>query len=820
MKKLFFFVLVTLFHLLANAETYNVVIDGIKYELTNVSKSGSVYTNAEVIANSYYGDIVIPVSVTYNELEYSVSSIGNSAFSGCSGLISITIPESVTVIGDNAFDGCSSLSSIAIPNSVTSIGNSAFSGCRGLTSIAIPESVTVIDESVFDGCSSLSSIAIPNSVTSIGNSAFSGCRGLTSITIPESVTVIGDNAFDGCSSLASIAIPNSVTSIGSNAFKNCSSLNSVIIGNGVTRISYGIFDNCKALTSVKIPNSASSIGRHAFEGCSSLTSITIPNRVARIESYAFYGCSGLEKVIVPDIAAWCKIIFGLEGTTIGSNPLSLAHHLYSDESTEVKNLVIPNSVKSIHSNAFEGCAGLTSITIPNSVTSIGNNAFKNCTGLTSITIPNSVTSIGNNAFENCTGLTSITIPNSVISIGSSAFKKCTGLTSVTIPNGVISIGSNAFSGCSGLASVTIPNSVTSIGEAAFWGCKGLTQASIGSGSIDKRSFEGCNSLTSLTIGNGVESIGQSAFKGCSSLNSVTMGTGIKTIGGSAFASCPELTDFYCYAENVPNTSSTAFEDSYIEYATLHVPDVSVNLYKQASPWNNFKEIVPTTVKTYILTYIVDNEVYKTYEVDYGSAITPEPEPTKDGYTFSGWSEIPDIMPPYDVTVIGSFIPNEPIEQCSIPSIAFVEGKLIFDSETEDAEFHYEIKVEDAKEGVGSEVTLSSAYEILVYASKEGYNDSEMNTATLYWISVDSTITGMIENEMRVNTNAILVQNTGGEITISGVADDDNVFIYNISGQLIAQGRVSGNHVEIGTSLSCGDICIIKIGGKSVKYLLK
>ena len=218
--------------------------------------------------------------------------------------------------------------------------------------------------------------------------------------------------------------------------------------------------------------------------------------------------------------------------------------------------------------------------------------------------------------------------------------------------------------------------------------------------------------------------------------------------------------------------------------------------------------------------MVDNEVYKTYEVDYGTAITPEPEPTKDGYTFSGWSDIPETMPPHDVTVTGSFIPNAPTEQCSAPSIAFVEGKLIFDCETEDAEFHYEIKVEDAKEGVGPEVTLSSAYEISVYASKEGYNDSEKNTATLYWINVDPTATGVIENEMRVNTNAILVQNTGGAIAISGVADGDNILIYNISGQLIAQGRASGNHVEIGTSLSSGDICVIKIADKSVKYILK
>ena len=396
-------------------------------------------------------------------------------------------------------------------------------------------------------------------------------------------------------------------------------------------------------------------------------------------------------------------------------------------------------------------------------------------------------------------ITSVTIPNSVTSIGLAAFIECSGLTSLTIPNSVTSIEGSTFLGCSSLTSVDIPNSVTNIGGYAF---------------------ASCSSLTSVTIPNSVTIIGGGAFENCSALTSVTIGSGIESIGGWAFTSCQELIDVYCYAENVPSTNNSAFKDSYIEYATLHVPDVSIELYEQATPWNTFKDIVPITIRTYILTYIVDDEVYKTYEVDYGTAITPEPEPIKDGYIFSGWSEIPETMPPHDVTITGSFIPNKTTEQCSTPSIAFVEGKLIFDCETEDAEFHYEIKVEDAKEGVGSEVTLSSAYEISVYASKEGYNDSEKNTATLYWINVDPTTTGVIEIEMRVNTNAILVQNTSGAIAIYGVADGDNVLIYNISGQMIAQGKASGKYVEISTNLSIGDICIIKIGDKSVKYLLK
>ena len=135
-----------------------------------------------------------------------------------------SIPNSVTSIGYSAFSGCSSLTSIAIPNSVTSIGNDVFSGCSSLTSIAIPDSVTSIGGSAFYKCSSLTSVTIPNSVTSIGDVAFFGCSGLTSITIPDSVTSIGNSAFYNCSSLTSVTIPDSVTSIGRGAFSGCYNL--------------------------------------------------------------------------------------------------------------------------------------------------------------------------------------------------------------------------------------------------------------------------------------------------------------------------------------------------------------------------------------------------------------------------------------------------------------------------------------------------------------------------------------------------------------------------------------------------------------------
>ena len=340
-----------------------------------------------------------------------MTSIGDGAFSRCSGLTSVTIPNSVTSIGFQAFYGCSGLTSIevesgntkydsrnncnaiiesatntlicgckntTIPNSVTSIGSQAFNGCSGLTSVTIPNSVTSIGDFAFSGCSGLTSVTIPNSVTSIGWNAFYGCNGLTSITIPNSVTSIGESAFEGCSGLTSVTIPNSVTSIGSDAFNGCRSLTSVTIPNSVTSIDNYVFGGCSGLTSVTIPNSVTSIGYYAFSGCSGLTSVTIPNSVTSIGDCAFKGCSGLTAVNISDLAAWCSISFYY---TEYANPLCCAHHLFLN-GTEVKDLVIPNSVTSIGRYAFRGCSGLTSVTIPNSVTSIGYQAFEGCSGLT------------------------------------------------------------------------------------------------------------------------------------------------------------------------------------------------------------------------------------------------------------------------------------------------------------------------------------------------------------------------------------------------------------------------------------------------------
>ena len=287
-----------------NAFAEAVEIDGIYYNLVTKAKQAEVTKKP---SGYYSGSVNIPETVTYNNVTYSVTSIGERAFYYDSGLTSVTIPNSVTSIGTSAFACCTGLTSVTIPNSVTNIGNCAFQYCTGLTAVNIPNSVTSIGSGAFYGCSGLTSVTIPNSVRSIESGAFSDCTGLTSVTIPNSVTSIGDYAFSGCSGLTSVTIPNSVTNIGDDAFRDCTGLTSVTIPNSVTIIGYYVFSGCSGLTSVTIPNSVTRIRDDAFSGCSGLTSVTIPNSVTSIGGSAFRDCSSLTSV---NIGNGVKYIYG------------------------------------------------------------------------------------------------------------------------------------------------------------------------------------------------------------------------------------------------------------------------------------------------------------------------------------------------------------------------------------------------------------------------------------------------------------------------------------------------------------------------------
>lgn len=259
MKNLFKLTLLVLAILLPSTATaYDFEVDGIYY---NISSSNTVEVTGSFDHGFYYfGDVVIPSTVTYNETTYFVTSIDNNAFFYNQGLASVTIPNSVINISDNAFFYC-----------------------IGLTSIVVESGNPKYDSR--DNCNAL--------IETASNTLIFGCQ---NTTIPNSVIKISDNAFFYCTGLTSIDIPNSVTSIGSSAFAECWSLTSITIPNTVTSISNGTFYNCSFLSNVTIPDSVTYIGSYAFYGCGSLSSITIPNTVSHIGSYAFADCQSLNEV--------------------------------------------------------------------------------------------------------------------------------------------------------------------------------------------------------------------------------------------------------------------------------------------------------------------------------------------------------------------------------------------------------------------------------------------------------------------------------------------------------------------------------------------
>ncbi|MBR6046885.1 MAG: leucine-rich repeat protein [Bacteroidaceae bacterium] len=625
MKKQIILFILILLPMMANA--YDVEINGIYYNLKSETKQAEVTRGAE-----YTGEIVIPEYVTYESVTYSVTAIGNSAFYGCKGLSSVTIPNSVTNILVGAFQDCTSLTHMEIPNSVTTIDSSTFRGCTGLISLTIPNSVKRINSLAFLGCTNLTSIIIPSSVSFIDQQAFDGCSGLTSISV-ESGNVTYDSR-ENCNAIIETStntlivgckktiIPGNVTSIGGFAFSRNTGITSIIIPNGVTNIDTWAFNGCSGLTSITISSSVTRIDLNAFDGCSGLTSISVENGNAKYDSRG--NCNAIIETSTNTLIVGCK------------------------------NTIIPGSVTSIGVLAFSGNNSLTSITIPSSVQRIYSQAFCGCSSLTSIIIPRSVTIISNQAFQGCSGLTSISVEsgntiydsrgncNAIIETSTNTL--IAGCKNTIIPNSVTNIGSCAFMDCSGLTFITIPNSVTNIDNYAFWGCGGLKNV-------------------------------------------------------------------YCYAENVPTTASEAFVGSPIESATLHVPASSVAKYKASSPWNFFGNI--TSLKRKTITYVVDGEVYKTYEIYCNAPITPEPAPTKEGYTFSGWSKIPETMPDEDVVVTGSFTIN------SYTLTYMLDGKVYKTS------------------SVAYGTTLTPE----VVTSKEGYTFSGWSTIPIKMPAHDVVVTG-------------------------------------------------------------------------------
>lgn len=396
-----------------SADTVDVTVGPLTYSPDPATLNCSV-----IKCDQSATEVVIPETITSNDNTYSVTSIGNEAFSGCTGLTDITIPESVTSIGNKAFSGCTGLTDITIPEAVTSIGAEAFYCCTGLTKVAY-NAIECSGEGFYHypyhwlrGCSNLKEVTIGESVKTLPDWIFFGCKGLTDITLSESVTSIGEEAFYSCFGLTEITIPEAVTSISGAAFTNCTGLTKVAIGKSVT-----------------------SIGGFAFCSCFSLAEVSLPASLKSIGEYAFGYCSGLKNVILEDVNAWAKVEF----ENSESNPIYYARNFRQRDMNEPVHKLDLKNIDKVSDYAYINASNLQTVRFTG--TEVGQSAFEGCDNVTDLCVD--ATKIDSKAFSGMNSLKNIySMTATPPAAPDDAFSNYAGI-NLFVPQGALSAYENA-----------------------------------------------------------------------------------------------------------------------------------------------------------------------------------------------------------------------------------------------------------------------------------------------------------------------------------------------------------------------------------------
>ena len=575
-----------------NNEIIYLTSDNAPITLANKAGFGSTFQSNT--HNGVYGRI---------SFESEISAIANNAFSGCSNLMAVIMPDRVTAIGREAFKDCSALASVKIPKRLIYIGSCAMENCSNLSNINIPSKLHSIGESAFLGCENLAKIYVEDIEMWLGISfkneqANPLCNGgmlylninsgaaITDIVIPDAITEIGNYAFYGYSSLTSLTLHSKIESIGTRALYGCggelhincpianaeldaenafygSRFSKIVIGTPVSYIGNYSFANMNYLTEVVIAGSVMSIGDGAFKGCNAISELTVPSSVISFGKAPFEGCTGKLTLNcgIPDCtyvdehflhgALFSEIVVGEGVTYIGR------YGFYGYNKAEVFRL--GGSVSAIGVEAFGGCTGelFVECSLPSS--RVTTNGALSGSKFSRITLTPSVQSIGTNALFGCEGelVVECAIPHSSTATASPFY----GSKFTTIKLLVAeSISDYAFSGYASLQNIILPETLTAIGKNAFQRCSGLETVILPGRlcSIGDYAFAGCSALKEISIPDSVESIGSYALYDCAALARTAIGKGVLTFGQNVFYGATGEIEINSSLPSAENNTASAF----------------------------------------------------------------------------------------------------------------------------------------------------------------------------------------------------------------------------------------------------------------------